>query len=678
MGKINVLSFEIANLIAAGEVVERPSSVLKELLENSIDAGATRIVAEIKRGGVALIRVTDNGCGMTAEDLPVALKRHATSKIREKEDLSTIMTLGFRGEALAAISSVSKVTIITKTEESEEGTMLVSEGGQVLDISAVGASTGTTVVVEDLFYNVPARRKFLKKDATEAMNVAALIERVALSRPDVSIQLLVDGEERFKTPGDGNLKNAICAIHGRDFSKKLLAVDAKAEGIEVTGFVGRSDNVRKNRNLENIFINGRYVKSLTVMAALEKAYTSYIAPECFPVCALFLTMNPAFVDVNVHPAKLEVKFSDERVVFEAVYHAVRRALEEGAWRPELELGNVKTAEKRMSAAFVPLGEKTSGEQIQMSASASAFAREPVRKESYAQSTARAAGDRLPPYIKPSGEKKPAAERVMHPTEELSPKASIDILEKYKKAEAKDAPLRVASPVGDMVSADNGFSAPFIPPVQTVAREEEKAIAPDSTATALPAYTIVGEAFDCYLMVELEEKLLMIDKHAAHERILFEDLKASREKDGRVASQALLLPLFVPLDAEIMATAEEYRSDFENIGYSYKLTARGADITAIPDALDASDAEGLFAKMADELSKGRGNPALTEALRRERALYQIACKAAIKGGRKYDPEIAKWLVARVLALPDITVCPHGRPIAYVLTKRELDRHFERIK
>ena len=367
MGKINVLSFEIANLIAAGEVVERPSSVLKELLENSIDAGATRIVAEIKRGGVSMIRVTDNGCGMTAEDLPVALKRHATSKIREKDDLSAIMTLGFRGEALAAISSVSKVTIITKTEESEEGTMLVSEGGQVLDISAVGASTGTTVVVEDLFYNVPARRKFLKKDATEAMNVAALIERVALSRPDVSIQLLVDGEERFKTPGNGDLKSAVSAIQGRDFAKKLLAVDAKAEGVEVTGFIGRSDNVRKNRNLQNVFINGRYVKSLTVMAALEKAYTSYIAPECFPVCILFLTMNPAFVDVNVHPAKLEVKFSDERVIFEAVYHAVRRVLEEAAWRPELELPSAKFAEKRISAAFVPIGEKTSGEQISMQA-----------------------------------------------------------------------------------------------------------------------------------------------------------------------------------------------------------------------------------------------------------------------------------------------------------------------
>ena len=684
MGKINVLSFEIANLIAAGEVVERPSSVLKELLENSIDAGATRIVAEIKRGGVSMIRVTDNGCGMTAEDLPVALKRHATSKIREKDDLSAIMTLGFRGEALAAISSVSKVTIITKTEESEEGTMLVSEGGQVLDISAVGASTGTTVVVEDLFYNVPARRKFLKKDATEAMNVAALIERVALSRPDVSIQLLVDGEERFKTPGNGDLKSAVSAIQGRDFAKKLLSVDAKAEGVEVTGFIGRSDNVRKNRNLQNVFINGRYVKSLTVMAALEKAYTSYIAPECFPVCILFLTMNPAFVDVNVHPAKLEVKFSDERVIFEAVYHAVRRVLEEAAWRPELELPSAKFAEKRISAAFVPIGEKTSGEQISMQApKAPAAPAAYTPRTSVGEGIAPSAASRgsmpsMPPYIKQASHSESAA-RPVRTENELSPKASIDILEKYKKAEADPAPLRVASPVSDMASAPAVSAEPFIPPVQS-AREEKipEAPAPASALPEPPAHRFIGEAFDCYLMVEIDSELLMIDKHAAHERIIFEDLKSSREKDGRVASQSLLLPLFAALDAESLAAVEEYRADFEAVGFAFDLREKGADITAIPDAIGASDAETLFVHMADELAKGRGNPTLTETLRRERALYQVACKAAIKGGRKYDPEIAKWLIGRVLSLPDITVCPHGRPIAFRLSKRELDRYFERIK
>lgn len=681
MGKINVLSFEIANLIAAGEVVERPSSVLKELLENAIDAGATRIVAEIKRGGVAMIRVTDNGCGMTAEDLPVALKRHATSKIREKDDLAAIMTLGFRGEALAAISSVSKVTIITKTEEAEEGTMLTSEGGAVLDISAVGASTGTTVVVEDLFFNVPARRKFLKKDATEAMNVAALLERVALSRPDISIQLLVDGEERFKTPGDGDLKNAISAVHGREFSKKLLSVDAKAEGVEVTGFVGRSDNVRKNRNLQNVFINGRYVKSLTVMAALEKAYTSYIAPECFPICVLFLTMNPALVDVNVHPAKLEVKFSDERTVFEAVYHAVRRTLEEAAWRPELEIGAKKAPERPLSAAFVPLGEKTAGEQLVMPPLVERKPSEPKESFSYGAEKIGVSTPSFSTEYKSAPKAYPASpyreantvsvrHEESHRTE-LSPKESIDILEKYKSAE----PARqVASFTSEMAKEEGG--APFIPPVMS-APVSEPILTPIAEAEE-KSYKFVGEAFDCYLMVEIENDLLIIDKHAAHERIIFEDLKASREKDGRVASQSLLLPLSLSLDAESLSAVEEYREDFLSVGFEFSVVGRGVEISAIPDAIGTSDAEGLFAKMADELLKGRGNPSLTEALRRERALYQVACKAAIKGGRKYGREIAEFIVERVLALPDITVCPHGRPIAYRLSKRELDRHFDRIK
>ncbi len=668
MGKINVLSFEIANLIAAGEVVERPASVLKELLENSIDAGATRIVAEIKRGGVSLIRVTDNGCGMTAEDLPVALKRHATSKIREKDDLATIMTLGFRGEALAAISSVSKVTIITKTEEAEEGTMLVSEGGEILDISSVGASTGTTVVVEDLFFNVPARRKFLKKDATEAMNVAALLERVALSRPDVSIQLLVDGEERFKTPGDGNLEKAIAAVHGRDFAKKLLSVDAKAEGIEVTGFVGRSDNVRKNRNLQNIFINGRYVKSLTVMAALEKAYTSYIAPECFPTCVLFLSMHPSFVDVNVHPAKLEVKFSDERTVFEAVYHAVRRTLEEAAWRPDLPMGDGRTAEKRMTNAFMPIGEKKAVEQISVPITRPAAT--PTAAPSYPPQRPSLQGEGKTAFFERSARIGESSQKKAEPAEErLSPAASIDLLEKYKSASLVEPVARIADFTAGTPS--QAFASTFIPPVQTVSEEA-------GIEVAKPLYMFVGEAFDCYLIVEVDKELLFIDKHAAHERLIFEDLKETRERDGRVGSQSLLLPIVVALDSESLAAAEEYREDFLAVGYDFKITARGAELSSVPDAVTSADAEALFASMADELAKGRGNPQLTDALRRERALYQIACKAAVKGGRRYSREISDYLIGRVLALPDITVCPHGRPIAYRLSKNEMDRHFERIK
>ena len=656
MGKINVLDFEIANLIAAGEVVERPSSVMKELIENSIDSGATEIVAEIKRGGVALIRVSDNGCGMEKEDMPVALKRHATSKIRNKEDLEGIMTLGFRGEALAAISSVSMVTIITKTKDAPIASMLTSEGGKVTDISEVGAADGTTVVVENLFYNVPARRKFLKKDSTEALNVAALVEKVALSRPDISIQLLIDGEERFKTPGNGELLDTIYAIFGKEFSSKLIKADGVANGITVTGYIGRSDNTRKNRNLQNVFINGRYVKSLTAMAAIEKAYTSYIAPEAFPVCVLFLEMNPATVDVNVHPAKLEVKFANEQPVFEAVYYTVKTAIENYEYRPEMQLGKGPKTDKNPLGAFVPLGADTKGDQIKLPTSE-------IKAQFYTAPAPHArehVGNRidLSKYginvDKPVKVASGAHESLTRGREEISPKQSLDILKAYTEAAPKTE---------------------YIPKEKEVPIVEEK---PVENRIDSSEYRIIGEAFDCYVMVEYDGALLVIDKHAAHERIIFEDLKSGRERDGRVASQSLLLPVTVILTADECSAADEYRSEFEAIGFEFELGAGHVNILAIPDAISVQNAESLFTEMLDDILKGKGNPELTEKLRREKALYQVACKAAIKGGRSYDASIIDWLVSRVLALPDIIVCPHGRPIAFKLTKSELDRQFNRIK
>ncbi len=638
MGNINVLSFEIANLIAAGEVVERPSSVLKELIENSIDSGATEIVAEIKRGGVSLIRVSDNGCGIEKEDLPVALKRHATSKIKTRDDLDSIITLGFRGEALSAIAAVSELTLISKTANSESATMLVSEAGQVVDISEVGAADGTTVVVENLFYNVPARRKFLKKDSTEAMNVTALVEKVALSRPDISIQLLVDGEQKFKTPGNGKLLDTIYSVFGKDFASKMIKAEGVANSIKVYGYIGRSDNVKKNRNMINVFINGRYVKSQTVMAAIEKAYTSYIAPECFPACVLCLEMNPGIVDVNVHPAKLEVKFSDERVIFEAVYYTVRSALEKHEYRPELTLASKKTNERNYVGAFVPIGADTKGTQIRVTPDVSYSAPKASEYKSEIPITlASGSGSRSANSYRES--------------ERLTPKDSVELLERYRDSR----PVEVKRP--DEVS---------------------KAGKLEPEVSAAPFHKIIGEAFDCYVMVEHEDSLLIIDKHAAHERIIFEDLKKTRENDGRVASQTLLLPISVILTPEEISAASDFAEEISAVGFEYSINGRAADIVAIPDAISASSAEELFLQMLDEVSEGRGNPAVTESIRREKALYQIACKAAIKGGRIYDKSVIEWLVGRVLQLPDITVCPHGRPIAYKLTKGELDRQFERIK
>ena len=649
MGKINVLDFEIANLIAAGEVVERPSSVMKELIENSIDSGADTIIAEIKHGGVALIRVSDNGCGIEKEDLPVALKRHATSKIKDREDLDAIMTLGFRGEALAAISSVSNVTIISKTKSAPIATMLTSEGGRVTDISEVGAADGTTVVVEDLFFNVPARRKFLKKDATEAMNVSALVEKVALSRPDISIQLLVDGQERFKTPGDGELINAIYAVFGKDFSNKLIKVNGKLNGITVHGYIGRSDNVRKNRNLENVFINGRYVKSLTAMAAIEKAYTSYIAPEAFPTCVLFIEMNPSTVDVNVHPAKLEVKFSSEQQVFEAIYYTVKDAIETYTYRPEMEFAKPKANNPLQS--FVPVDTDTKGEQISMK---------------HAD---------IPPLVKPFMPKpgvdgnldRPAtasstyfsARNDTRSYSSMTPAESVSLLGKYKQAEPEKIDIEAFRK-------------------NIAIKIEEKRAVPIEEKPQIPEYRFIGEAFDCYVMIEYDGAMLVIDKHAAHERVIFEDLKKQNEKDGRVASQALLIPLTVELSPEELSVVSEYAADIDALGFDFKINGSVAEILAIPDAIGSADAETLFAKIADELVRGSGNPQLTEAIRREKALYQIACKAAIKGGRKYDRAILDWLIGKVLSMPDVIVCPHGRPIAYRLTKNELDKQFSRIK
>ena len=664
MGKINVLDFEIANLIAAGEVVERPSSVLKELIENSIDSGATSIVAEIKRGGVALIRVSDNGCGMDSEDLPVAIKRHATSKIKDREDLNSIITLGFRGEALAAISSVSNVTIITKTKDAEIGSMLTSEGGKIIDVSEVGCADGTTVVVEELFCNVPARRKFLKKDSTEAMNCAALVERVALSRPDISVQLLSDGEERFKTPGDNDILNTIYAIYGKDFASKLVLADGEANGIRVHGYVGRSDNVKKNRNLENFFINGRYVKSLTAMAAVEKAFTSYIAPEAFPTCVLFIEINPALVDVNVHPAKLEVKFANEQPVFEAIYYTVKRAIEDFEYRPEMTLSQKSKGERNPIGAFVPIGTDTKGEQISFGGNAKKSSIvEPVvpMAPQIEKPRASSEGYRAPVDIsrpmRASSGSTDAFKRSYEPRDgggAVTPKSSIEILKKYSEARPSniEAP-RVTS---------NEIQAPAVPAIT-----ESK-----------PEYKLIGEAFNCYVFVEYEGELWVIDKHAAHERVIFEDLKVMSKSEGAVASQSLLLPITVLLSPDEIATADTYKDDLTSVGFEFVVNSSSVDVTAIPSNVRTDDAESLLVKMIDELSEGSGNPAITDEIRREKALYQIACKAAIKGGRIYDESVTRWLVEKLLLLPDVIVCPHGRPVAFKLTKGELDRQFDRIK
>ena len=589
MGKINVLGFEIANLIAAGEVVDRPASVVKELLENAIDAGATEIACEIRAGGVSMIRVSDNGCGMSPEDLPVAIRRHATSKIHSADELNSITTLGFRGEALAAIAAVSELKIISKTKDAATGTLLAASGGNITEITDVGCADGTTVVVENLFGSVPARRKFLKRDVTEAAAVSAIVEKVAMSRPDIALSLKIDGNDKFATPGDNNLQNALYALLGRDFATRLLPVSGEAGGISVSGFVGRSDNARGNRNAQNVFINARYVRSKTVTAALERAFNSYMAPEKFPVAVLFLSCDPRVVDVNVHPAKLEVRFSNEQAVFEAVYYAVRAALESGQGRPELSLENTRRTTYQVDKNPADTGADRYRVPTAPAGKPLGFGAPPGRI------APKGAGD-PPPVSIPSRGRFGASSaggyvaRPVEPSRTTADEGNRLLSDLAKARENVSSGVRVANPgVGNV---------PETPP--TVA----------TLASDVPACRYIGDAFRTYLFLETDGELLIIDQHAAHERLLFEELKAILARDGRVASQSLLLPLPLDLDPESVAAALEGKDDLSAVGFDFAEGKNGIEITAIPADVAIPDAEDLFKRAVAALSEGRGNPTVT--------------------------------------------------------------------
>ena len=707
MGKINVLPFSVANLIAAGEVVDRPASVIKELMENAIDAGATRITVEIQNGGVTFMRVSDNGCGMEPDDLPTAIRRHATSKIRTAEDLDGILTLGFRGEALAAIAAVSDLRIISKTESAPFGAMLEASAGEITGVYEQGCSTGTSVIVENLFANVPARRKFLKKDVTESMAVTANVEKVALSHPEIAFRLIIDGNTRLDTTGDGNLQNAVYAVFGKEFASRLIKVESEQDGIKIEGFIGRTDNFKANRNHQNFFINGRYVKSKTAMAALEQAYTSYMPPEKFPCCVLFITINPARVDVNVHPAKLEVKFSNEKPVFEAIYYTVRTALENNSARPsmQLEMGTRSRKQSyagRMSDATVPIrdakeeaigrrqlsydleGRTQPQPQTRMTA-------EDFRK-AYAASQPKASGTGTVPGFVPSTPAVTAETRknmpiATAPREAIEPKAEM-LTKKPNPAPAEEAkPVQPAFPtLPSEVEAAPALEKPqesvrVEPPVTEA--PVPKAEIPKQTAEVEPSddtcpvasYRIVGEVFHSYVIVETGDKMLVVDKHAAHERILFEDLKAGLS-EAEVVSQLLMLPVDAMMTSAEVEALREYKDELERIGFSLRFARNTVSADAIPESVDPNAVADMLGAMAGRILNATGSVKLTRDIIFEKALYQAACKAAIKAGRAYADEHIKWIVQKLMEIPDITVCPHGRPVALELTHHMLDKQFDR--
>lgn len=669
MGKINVLSFAVANLIAAGEVVDRPSSVIKELLENSIDSGAKQITVEIKNGGITYMRVSDNGCGIEAEDLPIAIKRHATSKIKTSDDLMKILTLGFRGEALAAIASVSDMRIISKTSDAAYGAMVEVHSGEIVEYCEQAARNGTTVIVENLFANIPARRKFLKRDATEGSAIATIIEKIALSHPEVSFRFISDGSLKLETPGDGKLENVIYIVMGKQMQNAMIYVDSEINNIRVQGYIGRSDVVKSNRNYQNFFINNRFIKSKLAMAAIEQAYTSYLPPEKFPCCVLNLTIDPTIVDINVHPTKLEVKFANEKPVFEAIYHTVRAALEENTTRPELEIPFARVdAPSRMSAeqyrsiaqsrpvsqAFTPIinsKKEDIPEQIKYS------------QHQIIQSV-------------PVKEEKSADPQRVEEEKDIPPEA-YSIEQKYSAlSEAEFLKL----PVDEVQKYYVNHMQYFYVPDENTDREpfdedEEIESNNDIKNTPIPTYRIVGEVFNSYLIVEREDKMLIIDKHAAHERIIFETNKKMM-KAKEPSSQILISPVEIMLTSAEIAVVNDYLEDFEKLGFQMSTRKYSVLISSIPTELASCDVQDTIATMVNRIKDGQGNAKLTRDILFEKALYQASCKAAIKAGREYVEAHTEWIVEQLMKIPDITFCPHGRPVAMELSKRNLDHQFER--
>lgn len=676
MGKINVLGFEVANLIAAGEVVDRPASVVKELIENSIDSGADRITIEARRGGVGLIRVSDNGCGIEYDDLPLAVLRHATSKIKTAGDLNEIYTLGFRGEALAAISSVSKLKIMTKMKASEYGAVLTCEGGEIIDFSEAGCADGTTVVVEDIFYNVPARRKFLKKDSTEAAAITNIVEKAALSSPEISFKYLLDGEVRFITSGNGELLDVMRVIFGRDSASKFIPADRSENGIHISGFISLPELVRPNRNMQNFFINGRYIKSLTASAAIAQAYVSRIPPDKFASCVINMGISPGAVDVNVHPSKLEVKFTNEKVVFDSIYYAVKSAVEKSTVRPDLVID--KKSSEFISEKNTVINKTEKKDYIKEHVTPSN-----VNNSSWVDSEM---SKQLINAFVPEVKKKATQIKIdTFEKEDITISGKNGVINnssEVKKMSEKVMPAIVEEKtvpvnISEMTAVFECAAS------EKNAKDEYIEANKNETVNEVPEYVIIGEAYNCYVIVQLEDRLIIFDKHAAHERIIFDEL-CRKMKSKIKNSQVLMFPVKVEMTEDEKDALFEYEERIKSIGFNFKAEAdnKMIEITAIPEEINRDTAGKMIVDLCTRLSTSTGSAASIGDEYFESKLYQSACKAAIKGGRVYGEAHIKWICDRLLKIPEdggsaIKTCPHGRPVAFELKKNSIERQFSRL-
>ncbi len=646
MGLINILDAQTANLIAAGEVVERPSSAAKELLENSIDAGAKNITLEIKNGGRSLLRVTDDGCGFMREDIPKALLRHATSKITCGEDINGIRSLGFRGEALAAIASVSRLDIISKHRSEEMGTRLTSDENGIVMVDT-GCPDGTTVSMRDLFYNTPARQKFLKRDGAEGVSCIAVAEKLALSHPEISFTVICDGVRRFTTAGDGKLYPAIYSVFGREFAKGLLEVNYNLEGIKVEGYVTPADQSRGSRSLQVVFVNGRYVKSKTVQAALEEAYRSFIARGKYPGCVLFVSLDPQLTDVNVHPAKTEIKFASEKDVFRAVYYGVKTVLCD---EPEDNiLPSSMAAKDSQEKKLVTL---TYDNKIDMSEIKS------IVNMDFDISKAEA--------FEPSPKKAiPDDDDELKVTyfQQLKPDISAF------HANIGEDDVDPAEPM--VYFSDSGVKKPEATPISKEIKEEPVEEIQLTLTPNEPLWRMIGQAYNSYIFVETEENILIIDKHAAHERILYEKLASSKE----LHVQELLAGVAVSLGREQASILLENADHLEEKGFKIEDFGEGSIIVrTIPATLNGLKNLGaIMEDFAKSLSEGNG---LSFQERCDRALYTVACKAALKAGIKNSPQDDENVVKMLSENPALRFCPHGRPFIKKISKREIEKFFDR--
>lgn len=643
MPNINILPKHIAELIAAGEVVERPSSIVKEIMENAIDAGADKITLEIKRGGITYIRITDNGCGIDRDNIRKAFISHATSKISTADDLNAICTLGFRGEALASIAAVSRVEVMTRGEGEEVGTRYCIEGGEETLLDDAGCPKGTTLIVRDLFYNTPARMKFLKKDVSEGNAVAAVVDRIALSHPEVSIRFIRDSKDVLFTSGDGKLENAIYKTLGKDFASTLIPCDYELEGVRVSGFISKPFNARPNRMMQYFFLNDRFIKTRTGMVALEEAYKNSIMVGKFPACVLNIHIAPGAVDVNVHPSKTEVRFANEKLIFNAVYYCAKSALQQGDTRVQ---ANFK---QKIGRQFMP--KPNEGRQIKIyEQQLEQVKKESLPKEDFWGKTT------SEEFVKLSEPKK---------TEKITFNDSSEF--SLKKDEEPDL-IPVSKPVEEA-------KPPVIETVEEAvpeAKAEQPASEVEEVKHEPEPYRVIGEAFKTYILVEQGKKLLIIDKHAAHERMLFEKLRAN---NGEIETQMLLAPVTVTLSKEEYSAVLDNLELLDKAGYRVEDFGGGMVIVSeCPTAVADADLAEVVMELAGYLVNNR-RELIPEKL--DWIYHSTACRAAIKAGDKTSEYELEKFVEKLLNDPDIRYCPHGRPVLIEMSKYEIEKNFGRV-